>query len=353
MTTLVSKTRAALAVCVALVCLALSAPALALDGFLETLPGGHDAVMAVDVDATRNSPFFSPALGWMRSHPTLGPAIRAVEEALSVRVDRDIHELAILSNSPPLNLAMLGGGALSPGDLDLSAVEGSVMAVRGDFKANDIIKGLTEESGAEALSAGEVSGVRQAGHDMWAVSGQTMLLVTGESGYRDRIRTRLGKSERIGASFLSALAKLGQRQGVVMMIKPKYEGAPGNARFAALGIRLEERVLASVVMTLQDDESAKRSAEEMAAMRRQALSNPMIAMFGLAPAAQNMAVRQQASDLFVTTSMTNAEASTLLDQVLRIIQTSGQLERGASPASPATPAAPEAVPEQGVEADFN
>lgn len=351
--------RAAVTLCLSALVLLISVPASAMGDLLESLPGGHDAVMAVDFDQTRQSPFFRSALRWMRSHPAVGPALQAVEDTLKIEIATDLDELVILSDTPPLNLAMLSGGAdaMNPANMDLSSVRGSVMAARGDFESAAVLKELGErEAGSEALTVGEHQGVRTGQLDVVALSERSVLVLTGERAYRDEVLARVSASEGLSERYIGALTKLGENQGVVMMIQPSYEGEPGAASFAALGVRLGARVLASVVMTMRDDESAKASAEEIATVRQQALGNPLVAMFGLAPAAQNLAVRQQASDLYVTTSMTHDEAQTLIDQVLRIVQTSGQLERGASPAAPAaapSKTAPAPVPQDGVEADFN
>lgn len=351
--------RSALTFGVSALVLLATVPAFAMGDLLETLPGGHDAVMAVDFDETRDSPFFRAALGWMRSHPAVGPALSAVEETLQIEVQNDLDELVILSDTPPLNLAMLSGGAnpMDPSSLDLSSVRGSVLAARGDFEAGKVLKSVEERnSEAAALSVGERAGVRTAQIDVVTLAPNAVLVLTGERAYRDEVLARLERGERLGARFVGALAKLGEAPGVVMMIQPNYEGEAGDASFAALSVRLKSRVLASVVMTMRDDERARVSAQEIAAARQQALSNPLVAMFGLGPAAQNLAVRQQAAELFVSTSMTNDEAKVLFDQVMRIVKTSGELEQGASPAAPVVPpsqAAPAPVPEDGVEADFN
>lgn len=351
--------RSALTLGVSALVLLATVPAFAMGDLLETLPGGHDAVMAVDFDETRDSPFFRSALGWMRSHPAVGPALQAVEETLQIEIEKDLDELVILSDTPPLNMAMLGGGAnpMDPSNLDLSSVRGSVLAARGDFEAAKVLEGVrARNSDAAALSVGERAGVRTAQIDVVTLSEKAVLVLTGQRDYRDEVLARLERGELLSARYTGALTKLGEAPGVVMMIQPNYEGGAGDASFAALSVRLKARVLASMVMTMRDDERARQSAQDIAAAREQALSNPLVAMFGLAPAAQNLAVRQQAADLFVTTSMTNDEAQILIDQVMRIVQTSGELEQGASPAAPAaspSKAAPAPVPEDGVEADFN
>ncbi|RDV39487.1 hypothetical protein DV096_02635 [Bradymonadaceae bacterium TMQ3] len=331
--------------------------ARAMGDLLETLPGGHDAVMAVDFDETRDSPFFGPALGWMRSHPAVGPALAAVEETLQIEVQEDLEELVILSDTPPLNLAMLSGMAnpMDPSNLDLSSVRGSALAARGDFEAASVLTSVrSRTSDAVDLSVGARAGVRTSQLDVVTLAPNAVLVLTGERAYRDEVLGRLERGERLGARFVGALARLGEAPGVIMMIQPNYQGEAGDASFAALSVRLKARVLASMVMTMRDDERARVSAQEIAAARQQALSNPLVAVFGLAPAAQNLAVRQQAADIFVTTSMTQDEAKVLFDKVMRIVKTSEDLEQGANPASqPASPTEAAPVPEDGVEADFN
>lgn len=351
----VSEGAGLILVLICALCLGFMGEAQAKDRILAAAPAGHNAVIAVEVDELRSSPFFETATSWMMAHPVLGANLKELEDRLDVELRKDITAFALLTNLPPLSPEMLADpfSILQGGGAELETDSGTVL-VRGKFKAEEVIEKLSDGAKELVLDGERV---------VYAVDGSTLAIVRGDSTYQGQMRERLPTAAGPGEEYMKAASKFGPRQGIYLMVAPNLEEADQeSARFAAIGARLGADIQLSLLLTMFDDERAQASAKEFEELRQSAGDNPLISLFGVTPALNNLSIRQNARDIQMQTSMSNDQVVAMLTNFARVAATAQDLELplggeqfgvGLSEGTPAAPVAPSAVPKDGVEADFN
>ena len=326
----------------------LASPAWAVGDLVEELPGGHNTLVAIDFDQLRQSPFFAPSMEMIYQNSQVGSQVRAIEERLGISARDDVQKMVVVTDGPPLSAAMLTNpmGAFESGEI---APTGSTVFIRGRLEADQI---LSRMSGEEAPSAH----LRLPDFDLHRVDERTLAVISGPDTYRTRANQGFSNRTGLDARFRQGLTRLGNSQGLYIMTAPNLQAdaqALGPAAtFAAVGVEMASEVRFVVLLTMKEEEAAKKSKEDLTNLRQQAAGNPMLGIFGLRPLVQNLAISRDKDVITLQTSMTNSEARVLLQRIVGYLNSTREMSRPlGDPTSPA-PATPQ-ISTDGVDADFN
>lgn len=319
------------------VTLTFASTAVAADDLLGELPGSDDTLVVVDFEKLQDSPVFDRVFGMLAEQPEARRALSRLDDDLGVDPRTDLEALVMTSDSPPLSTNLLQQS--DPTQAVESAAAGhdgkSLMLVRGDFDAAELLESAAEQLDGDAESDEDQRYVTTAQFEVHQLDDRTVAIATGSTDELAQTRQQLqGERQGISSGFQSAMQRLGDSSGMYMMIEPTIED-PGqfreetgaSASFAAVSVDLSDAVRIGTLMTLENEQQVQQTAEELDEMRDEAGSNPMAGLLGFGPLLENLSIEQDGQDLLVRTSMTNPEANRLIDQVGSILQTEQQLEQ--------------------------
>lgn len=346
------------------VTLALIVPmtAMAADELMSELPQTQDTLVVVDFDRLNDSPVYDRVFQLLADQPMARGMLKQLENELGIDPREDLEALVMTSDSPPLSMGMLQ--QQDPTQAVQTAARHdsqSLFVVRGSFDVDEVL--ATAASQFDGERTDDNGPVRTDQFYIRGIDDQTIAVAAGTAGQLDKMSRELAGDQRgIGTKFESALQRLGNSRGLYVMIEPTIENpqqlrdATGaNASFAGFSIDLADSVQISMIMTLEDDDQARQSVEEIDQLRSNAGNNPMTELLGFGPLVANLSVQQDGPDVLVHTSMTNPEATRLLDRVVSILQTEQELQQPleGDGFDPADEDEDEESSGDGVDADFN
>ena len=327
----------------------ISSPVWAIDDLVGELPSGHNTLIAADLDELKKSPFFGPAMEMVYQNSLLGTQLRALENRLEIKARDDIYQLVVVTDGPPLSAAMLTNpmGAIESGEIEPT---GMTVFVRGRFQSDQILTRLSGESEAP-------SHVNLPDFDLHRVDTTTLAVISGPNDYRTRANQEFSNRSGLNAQFRQGLSGLGGSQGLYVMTAPDLradaQALGPAASFAAVGVEMASNVAFKILLTMDEEDAAIQSEEDITNLHQQAAGNPMLGIFGLRPLVQNLTVDRDGKVITLQTSMTNSEARILLQRILGYLNSTREMNRPLGDPEPApAPTAPQISPD-GVDADFN
>lgn len=354
--------------------LLMASPAVAGEDLMAELPSGQDTVIVVDFDELRDSPLYDQAFELLNGQPAVQNSLRQLENELGLNAKTDLDSLVVTSNSPPLSTGLLNhpAGALQQAAAQES--DGGLVLIRGDFEPKALLARLADESESSTEDEQEArSSLRQDGFELRVIDDRTLAIILGPTEFLDETREKL-KADRSGPGqvFEDTMKRLGESQGLYMMIEPSIEDPERMQRqmgalasFGAISLDLKDNVGVAGFLRLDDAESAARLAGQVDEMRQEVAGNPLASLLGFAPVLRNLSVQQDEEELLLRTSMSNNQAIRLVRQGATLMNRGQQLQRplegrgigdDPQPRDEAEQEDSQDLPEpstDGVEADFN
>lgn len=330
-----SRVPAILAVALLTLCLAASIPttAAAATDLAEELPQVHDTVIVADFDQMRDSPLYDRTFDLLESNHQAAGLIEELNDEFGISPRSDLEALAITSEAPPLNAAILTNPNTALDEATNQQSENAFILIRGNFEATDILERLVEESRLQRGPDDESTSVTGNGIEVHITGESTLGIALGSSDYLSQQRQQLqGDTAGLNDAFRHGIQRLGDSQGLYLMVEPTIENPEqmqqnvgASASFVGLALDLKSQFNLAMVMDVDDDELATETVGDIDEMRRQGAANPMATLFGFGPMLENLSIEQRESEILMRTSMTNPEALRIIDQVRGIMEAEQQL----------------------------
>lgn len=321
---------------------------------VHRLPGSNKLVIGVEVSAVKNSPLYKETMDWVRTQSNLTELLTLLESEGGFSIDKDLQSLAMVS--PEL-----------PTSVDRALKIPFTVALSGKFDREKITTAIkTKFPEMTERKEAKVSVLTTDKHDLGFVDDQTLVIVSGAKPYQTSSWQGLtAKKSNHNSKFGALVNDVASEHGMWVLMDSAATSADNaqgaKANFSAMAVRLADNLGLTLLSHFKDPKAAELALQETEKMKAEAQGNPMVTMMGLGPLLKNMAIKQDKSKVWITSSMTVAEARSLLTRVRNIAERSQSLKANPA-ASKTTPKelpptktneASRPAPKTGAAADFN
>lgn len=316
-------------------------------GSLTTyLNAQNDIVMGVNVKALSSNKYYDQLVDWARTESDEGKILRAFEEKSGLDIEKDIHAMAIAFRS---NASMQ----------QQQQQREFAMAISGDFDSEKLIAAIkNEDSKIETNKVGGLTFYKS--DDVWlAVPKDGLALMTaGDDGYvKKNIATFGNQKNSMKSKSLvkKMLSEVDTDEDI--WIAGDMSGVPASGQGPSpnsLGMEmdLESGLAMDMVAQMDSTDDAKKSLEEMKAMKSQGANNPMVAMLGVSPLIENLEISASGTKVRFNTQMTAKEFDGMVAAIRQLAQSQGVTGTPAAKPSGETSGS-DSDSSSGADADFN
>ncbi|MBA2663713.1 MAG: hypothetical protein H0U74_15605 [Bradymonadaceae bacterium] len=313
----------------------------------KMLPEGNKMLLGVDVNALRPSPFYGEVMTWVRSQSNLGELLDLLQREGGFDVDKDLTSIAL--GSPEL-----------PGNVEEARKMPYTVVLSGAFDVEKVTTAAKKRfPSLTERKEGSLAVFRAEAFELSFLNAKTLMIVTGKPDYQQRVWKTVGaKPSARNTQFNPILADVGSKHSIWLLMDTakKMEGQAGpKALMSALALRLASGLNLTMLTYMATEADASQAVVQTESLKAEAAANPMASMLGLAPLIRNLAIKQDKSKVWVTSSMTEPEARTIFARVRQIAERSQNLKAAPAPSSKTKieSAPAEKAPKKGAPADFN
>lgn len=310
-------------------------------------------VVGLEVGAVQSSPLYKETMAWVRTQSVVSDILSLLETESDFNIEKDLHSLVMVSPEIPTgvdDLSTLPFTIALSGKFDQDAITKAAKTKFPDFVER-------KEAKLTILGADK--------RELGFIDGNTLVVASGSKSYLSNTWKKLASQKTThNAKFKPILSDVVAEHGGWILIDSKSMATGATkgpkANLSALAFRMSDKLFLTMLSHLQDESAATQAVQETEKLKAEAQSNPMITMMGLGPLLKNMAVKQDKSKLWITSSMTELETRTLLTRMRAIaersqaLQTKPALPRKAdtAPSQSSTPTSNSGA-KKGAAADFN
>ncbi len=321
---------------------------------VQRLPGSNQLIVGVEVGAVKTSPLYKETMEWVRSKSNLTELLTLLESDGGFNLDKDLHSVAMVSPEVPTSV-------------DRALQIPFTIALSGKFDRDKITAAIkTKFPEMSERKEAKVAVLTTDKHDLGFIDDETLVIVSGTKPYQASSWKGLtGKKSKHNSKFAAIVTDVANEHGMWVLMDSSATSAVdaqgAKAVFSAMAVRLADNMGITLLSHFNDAKAAELALQATEKMKIEAQSNPMVSMMGLGPLLKNMAIKQDKSKVWITSSMTVAESRALLTRVRSIAERSQGLKPSQAVIKPATKEVAPAktnsstgpAPKTGSKADFN